>query len=71
MRKIEFDPNQINVLVETFVGIMTEMYPEVPANKETIIAVIVEEKDKFLKTLEHGEKELFKYIRTELKRRKG
>ena len=62
MRKIEFDPNQINVLVETFVGIMTEMYPEVPTNKETIVAVIVEEKDKFLKTLEHGEKEFAKNV---------
>lgn len=62
MRKIEFDPNQINVLVETFVGIMTEMYPEVPANKETIVSVIVEEKDKFLKTLEHGEKEFAKNV---------
>ena len=62
MRKIEFDPNQIGVLVETFVGIMTEMYPEVPANKETIVAVINEEKDKFLKTLEHGEKEFAKNV---------
>jgi alanyl-tRNA synthetase len=62
MRKVEFDPNQIDVLVETFVGIMTEMYPEVPANKETIVAVIVEEKDKFLKTLEHGEKEFAKNV---------
>ena len=62
MRKIEFDPNQIGVLVETFVGIMMEMYPEVPANKETIVAVINEEKDKFLKTLEHGEKEFAKNV---------
>ena len=62
MRKIEFDPNQIDVLVETFVGIMTEMYPEVPANKENIVNVIVEEKDKFLKTLEHGEKEFAKNV---------
>lgn len=60
MRKVEIDPNEISTLVEKFVEIMTEMYPEVPANKDTIIEVIREEKDKFVKTLEHGEKEFIK-----------
>ena len=60
MRKIEVDPNEISTLVEKFVEIMSEMYPEVPANKDTIIEVIKEEKDKFVKTLEHGEKEFAK-----------
>lgn len=62
MRKIGFDPNNINVLVENFVDVLTEMYPEIPANKQTILEVIVEEKDKFLKTLEHGEKEFEKNV---------
>ena len=60
MRKVEIDPNEISTLVEKFVEIMAEMYPEVPANKDTIIEVIKEEKDKFVKTLEHGEKEFIK-----------
>lgn len=60
MRKVEIDPSEISTLVEKFVEIMAEMYPEVPANKETIIEVIKEEKDKFVKTLEHGEKEFSK-----------
>ena len=60
MRKVEIDPSEISTLVEKFVEIMTEMYPEVPANKDTIIEVIKEEKDKFVKTLEHGEKEFIK-----------
>ena len=60
MRKIGFNPDQISVLVETFVGVMTEMYPEVPANKDTLVEVINEEKNKFVKTLEHGEKEFTK-----------
>lgn len=60
MRKVEIDPNEISTLVEKFVEIMAEMYPEVPANKDTIIEVIREEKDKFVKTLEHGEKEFIK-----------
>ena len=62
MRKIGFDPNNINVLVEKFVDVLTEMYPEIPANKQIILEVIVEEKDKFLKTLEHGEKEFAKNV---------
>ena len=62
MRKIGFDPNNINVLVEKFVDVLTEMYPEIPANKQTILDVIIEEKDKFLKTLEHGEKEFAKNV---------
>ena len=60
MRKVEIYPNEISTLVEKFVEIMAEMYPEVPANKDTIIEVIREEKDKFVKTLEHGEKEFIK-----------
>ena len=60
MRKVEIDPSEISTLVEKFVEIMAEMYPEVPANKDTIIEVIKEEKDKFVKTLEHGEKEFIK-----------
>ncbi len=60
MRKVEIDPSEISTLVKKFVEIMAEMYPEVPANKDTIIEVINEEKDKFVKTLEHGEKEFIK-----------
>ena len=62
MRKVGIDPNKINELLDTFVNVLTEMYPEIPANKETIVNVIVEEKDKFLKTLEHGEKEFAKNV---------
>jgi len=36
------------------------MYPELEQNKETIKNVILEEKDKFAKTLEHGEREFVK-----------
>ena len=62
MRKIEFDPNNITILVNTFVDVLTEMYPEIPANKETLVVVIEEEKTKFSKTLEQGEKEFSKNI---------
>ncbi len=61
MRKIELDANLVNILVETFIDkALYEMYPETTKNKETIIEVIVQEKDKFIKTLENGEKEFNK-----------
>jgi len=63
MRKIELNPDEIQVLVETFINeILQEMYPETLANKDTVIAVIKEEKDKFIKTLENGEKEFAKNV---------
>ena len=61
MRKIELDANLIDELVVTFIDkILYEMYPETTKNKDTIIEVIVQEKDKFIKTLENGEKEFNK-----------
>ena len=62
MRKIEFDPNNVSLLIDTFVTIMSEMYPEIPANKAILVEVIEEEKNKFLKTLEYGEKEFAKNV---------
>ena len=38
------------------------MYPELEKNKETIKSVIIEEKDKFVKTLANGEREFQKEI---------
>lgn len=62
MRKIEINPDDINQLVETLINVLSEMYPEIPANKDTLIEVIVEEKNKFIKTLENGEKEFSKNV---------
>lgn len=62
MRKIGFNPDSITVLIDTFVKITTEMYPEIPANQDTIKEVVIEEKNKFMKTLEHGEKEFSKNV---------
>ncbi len=61
MRKIELDTAEISTLVTTFIDkILYEMYPETKANRDTCVEVIVEEKDKFIKTLENGEKEFAK-----------
>ncbi len=60
MRKIEFNPDDVTVLIDTFVEITKQMYPEISENQATIKEVIVEEKNKFMKTLENGEKEFSK-----------
>ena len=62
MRKIEFNPDNMSTLLETFIGNLEEMYPETRANKDVIVEVIEEEKNKFLKTLENGEKEFAKDV---------
>ncbi len=62
MRKVGINPDLISEFVLTFVKVLTEMYPEIPANKDTLVQVISEEKDKFVKTLEHGEKEFAKNV---------
>ncbi len=61
MRKMDLDTTEISTLVTTFIDeILYEMYPETKQNRDTIIEVIVAEKDKFIKTLENGEKEFDK-----------
>ena len=63
MRKCEIDTAEITSLITTFTDkILAEMYPEVKTHRDTIIEVIVEEKDKFIKTLENGEKEFSKNV---------
>ncbi len=61
LRKIDLDVNDIHILIETFIDkILYEMYPETLENKAVVLQVIEEEKNKFIKTLENGEKEFAK-----------
>ena len=62
MNKLQIDLNSLKELVDIYVESLGEMYPELIENKGTIEQVIVEEKDKFVKTLEHGEREFQKAI---------
>lgn len=62
MRKIGFDQNNMKELLGTFLNTLEEMYPETRANETLIVEVIEEEKNKFLKTLENGEKEFSKNV---------
>lgn len=66
MRKIEFDPTNINVICDCLINNSKDMYPELEENKELIKSEMIKEKDKFMNTLIHGEKEFMKII-TKLK----
>ena len=63
MNKLEIDLNDLSTLIDINVENLKEMYPELEKNKETIKSVIIEEKNKFVKTLSHGEREFEKEIK--------
>ena len=60
MNKLQINLDEISTLIDINVENLKEMYPELEKNVETIKNVIIEEKDKFVKTLAHGEKEFEK-----------
>ena len=63
LNKLEIDLNELSTLIDTNVDNLKEMYPELEKNRDIIKTVILEEKDKFIKTLAHGERELQKEIK--------
>ena len=63
MNKLEIDLNELSTLIDINVENLKEMYPELEKNRETIKNVIIEEKNKFVKTLSHGEREFEKEIK--------
>ena len=62
MNKLQILLDELSTLIDINVENLKEMYPALEANKETIKNVILEEKDKFVKTLEKGEKEFAKEV---------
>ena len=62
MNKLQISLDELSTLIDINVDNLKELYPALEANKETIKAVILEEKDKFVKTLAKGEKEFAKEI---------
>ena len=62
MNKLQIDLSELKTLIDINVKALGEMYPELIKNRETIEQVIIEEKDKFVKTLAHGEREFKKAI---------
>ena len=63
MNKLQIDLNELEGLIELDIDTLKQMYPDLDKNRETIKTVILEEKDKFVKTLAHGEREFEKEMR--------
>ena len=62
LNKLQVNLTEIGDLIDLNINTLSELYPELEKNKDTIKQVIIEEKDKFMKTLSHGEKEFEKAI---------
>lgn len=62
LNKLDISLDNLEGLINLNVDVLGEMYPELVQNKENIIKTILDEKDKFMKTLENGEKELLKEL---------
>ena len=62
MNKLQIELEELKTLIDINVKNLGEMYPELIRNEELIKNVIIEEKDKFVKTLEKGEREFEKEI---------
>jgi len=62
MNKLQIALDELSTLIDLNVDNLKEMYPSLNENRETIKTVILEEKDKFVKTLAKGEKEFAKEI---------
>ena len=63
MNKLQINLDELVTLIDINVENLGKMYPELVKNKEIIKTVILEEKDKFQKTLVNGEREFEKAIR--------
>jgi len=62
LNKLQIDLNELEGLIDLNIDILLHMYPELEENRKIIKNVIIEEKDKFFKTLVHGEREFDKVI---------
>ncbi len=62
MNKLQIDLNELSNLIDLDIDVLKEMYPDLAKNREQIKQVLLEEKDKFVKTLAHGEREFEKEV---------
>ncbi len=60
--KLQVDLAYLPELITMHIDNLKDMYPELEENRETILQVILEEKEKFMKTLVHGEREFEKEV---------
>ena len=62
MNKMEIDLSELANIIDLDIDILKEMYPELEIHRAEIKEVIINEKDKFMKTLQNGEREFNKVI---------
>lgn len=62
LNKLQINLEELGTLIELNVENLKEMYPDLEKNKDLIKTVILEEKDKFVKTLANGEREFNKEV---------
>ena len=62
LNKLQINLDLLSELIDLNIENLKEMYPELEQNKDTIKNVIIEEKNKFMKTINNGEKEFEKAI---------
>ena len=60
LNKLQINLDELGGLVDLYVETLKELYPELVDKKEVIKETILEEKDKFVKTLANGEREFEK-----------
>ena len=60
LRKLQIDLNELANLIDLNIDTLQELYQDIDEKRELIKKVIIEEKDKFEKTLERGEREFNK-----------
>ena len=60
MNKLEINLDELPNIIDISIDSLKELYPELEKNRTTIKEIIVAEKDKFMKTLQKGEKEFEK-----------
>ncbi len=62
LNKLQIDLAKLGEIIDLNIDTIQNLYPELHEKREEIKQVILEEKDKFMKTLSHGEKEFAKVI---------
>jgi alanyl-tRNA synthetase len=60
LNKLGIDLSRLPEIIDVSINSLEELYPELNANRAEIKNVIIEEKDKFVKTLQNGEREFEK-----------
>ena len=63
LRKMNINLEDIGIIANTTIDCSKEMYPDLEKNRDELIKLLIQEKDKFIITLENGEKEFNKYLK--------